>query len=636
MKKITGLLVLITFLCLLISCSNNDFTSTFSYQPANAQPGNKIELLFNADSTKLADAENITAVVYQYNIDLESTTELKMQKLTGGWKTSFKTDNGTKGIVVKFVSGDEEENNDNKGYIITLNDEAGKELAEAEPGLAVAYATWGPNAGLYRDREKANKMLKDFFDKHPDKKINYLDTYFYTVEKTMPDELTGVLTTELAALEQKAVKNSIELRLLEKYYLKLGEKEKSEKYGEELRNSFDGSEQAQESFIALISGEKNSEKQLDMLAQFEKDYPESEHLADAYEEVAFSLLDSKKIDQLAALIKGHPNKPPLYIYYYAVNAFVDADYNEDETYEIAKLGSERNIEDIQTAASRKPKSYTEQDWLNEVKYYAGINSFVYGKVLMSRGQPQIALSHLKDAVDNTLEFNSRPDINIEYINCLIEVKEPAKAMKTIEEFISKGKSDSEMKEVLKKLYVDKNGSEEGFDEYTTEFEKIAYGELIDKVKSELISKEESKPAPGFELYDTEGKLVKLSDFKNKIVIVDFWATWCGPCRKSFPGMKMAVEKYQDNDNVKFLFVNTWERVDDKLENAKKFMRDNRYPFHVLMDTENKVVGAYKVQGIPTKFILDKDHDIRFVSIGMSGSPEHLADELGVMISTLDK
>jgi peroxiredoxin len=96
-------------------------------------------------------------------------------------------------------------------------------------------------------------------------------------------------------------------------------------------------------------------------------------------------------------------------------------------------------------------------------------------------------------------------------------------------------------------------------------------------------------------------------------------------------MQKIVEKFKANPDVKFVFVNTWERVNDKEKNASEFITSNRYSFDVLMDNENKVVEQFKVDGIPTKFVLDKEGRIRFKSVGFDGSDDKLMNELSVMI-----
>jgi thiol-disulfide isomerase/thioredoxin len=123
------------------------------------------------------------------------------------------------------------------------------------------------------------------------------------------------------------------------------------------------------------------------------------------------------------------------------------------------------------------------------------------------------------------------------------------------------------------------------------------------------------------LKDINGKIVSLADFKGKMLVIDFWATWCEPCRNSFPAAKMVVEKYKNDPNVKFLFIDTRETEANYQELAKKFMADNQYPFYIVFDEKsddgkmNATYKKYVMPGIPTKYFIDGNGVIKYKSIG---------------------
>ncbi len=137
-------------------------------------------------------------------------------------------------------------------------------------------------------------------------------------------------------------------------------------------------------------------------------------------------------------------------------------------------------------------------------------------------------------------------------------------------------------------------------------------------------------APDFELQNLQGEKVKLSSLRGKTVIIDFWATWCGPCIMSFPGMKMAIDKYKDNKDVVFLFVNTFERVDPKdwKDHVGKFVTNRGFQYlNPVLDIGNATAMAYGVEGIPAKFCIDKDGKVKHKGSGYLGSADAVFNEM---------
>ena len=136
-----------------------------------------------------------------------------------------------------------------------------------------------------------------------------------------------------------------------------------------------------------------------------------------------------------------------------------------------------------------------------------------------------------------------------------------------------------------------------------------------------------KPAPDFTLKDTDGNEAKLSDFKGKVVLLDFWATWCDPCIQAMPHLQLLHENFKEKDVV-ILGINSWERQKDKV---MPFLKDHNITYRILLDSDNEVLGKYDVSRIPSFFILDKQGIIRYLYRGMPDDQliiqEHLEELL---------
>ncbi len=108
------------------------------------------------------------------------------------------------------------------------------------------------------------------------------------------------------------------------------------------------------------------------------------------------------------------------------------------------------------------------------------------------------------------------------------------------------------------------------------------------------------PAPDFELISTDGETIRLSDFKGTPVIVNFWATWCGPCRAEFPDFQRAA--VDNADQLVIIGVNNTSA--DQVELVPAFLEEFGITFPVVLDEDGSTAKAYRILGLPTTIFID--------------------------------
>jgi len=139
---------------------------------------------------------------------------------------------------------------------------------------------------------------------------------------------------------------------------------------------------------------------------------------------------------------------------------------------------------------------------------------------------------------------------------------------------------------------------------------IVGGALAQHPGSGLTQMEGAPPAPGFELPDLDGEKHHLSDYRGKVVIVNFWATWCPPCRAEMPSMQRAWQQLQ-KEGIQMLGID----VGEDEETIFQFLGDYPVEFPLLMDSDSSIIEKWGVRGLPTTYVIDPQGRIIYRAIG---------------------
>lgn len=283
-------------------------------------------------------------------------------------------------------------------------------------------------------------------------------------------------------------------------------------------------------------------------------------------------------------------------------------------------------EDCVTTTDRLTIVTTRYTYLQQqyAQYYANTGEF-------EKGFPYVKLAYSLSKENNS----ESSDINALYLQ-YAEKLSPKEVKSLAESFVKADAYTPEMKEKLKAIYTSEKKSDAGFDAY---YAGLRAGEnaKVD-LKEVILSTKIDKPSPKFALQDLDGKTVSLESLKGKTVILDFWATWCGPCIASFPAMLKLKEAYANSGDVEVVFINTWEKnfksSDELVQRIRNFTKEKKFDFNPLLDEKSVVVSDFGISGIPTKVVIDKNGRIRYKITGVQTDQDKLLEEMKIMIESV--
>ncbi|MGB2994514.1 MAG: TlpA disulfide reductase family protein, partial [Ferruginibacter sp.] len=604
----TIFLLFISILAVAVLPAQPNFTS-LQLNPVYPGQNSGVEFVYNQSLSSLIRKEPIKVAVYLIGKEIKAM-EPTLKHYGSNYKGWVQTDSTTNAIAFVFYAGEEKDVNANKGYVVPVYNNK-KEPVSGYYGAAANL--WGGGMSDYFLGIEANAgvalmVLEEGIAKDPQLKYDpeFLGNYFNFLSRAKKKEAKHLITKELQLFAAKPNLSEIDYTLIAQWYDRFKEKNVADSFRNIMKTTYPKGNwvkaDATNALVLSLRAKKPADEKKAQVEEFLK-----QNSSDNQESIKEFLQQ-----QVANAYVQEKNWKGLFEYAKNLTAASRASMFNNVSWNMAEEGIE-NIQEakrmsyeatswaeneVKAPTEKKPAMLTGLQWEEQRKRNFAMYADTYAFILYQNETYKEGLPYAKSAA--TYNKFADAEYNERYALLAEKALPASEAQKLIEGFVKSGKASAKTKAALKNIYVKEKGSDTGYAAYLTNLEE----EAIIARRAEIAKGMINEPAPAFALKDFEGNSVSLASLKGKVVVVDFWATWCGPCIASMPGMKKAQDKYKGNPNVKFLFVDTWEKVDNKLQNAKDFMTKKGYDFHVLLDTEDNVVSDFKVSGIPTKFIVD--------------------------------
>lgn len=653
-------------LCLLLLTGSAGFSQTESGRLKGLGApvaGTTLQLHYDPKGGPLEGKKAIFGLVYLYNNYRWSIDDLPVKAVNDAWEAAYSIPSNCAFIAIKFVIEENNQvtaydNNNDEGFVATTVNKQGTKL----PGGSLAWGTFRKPSlhkapgGYFDKKEISNEAFEMWVRKemetYPDNMPYLFDSYLQMLKLTKGDEFAEIAPRNLKKfIRIPGIKEKDYNTVWETYKFQLKDNQTADSLRKVILEKYPQGNTMRFTRYTEAYQLPMGEPKFAEMERFLRDFPVADFRKDTFATQSFVYYNTYrtlgqvyfamgKYDSVIRLIPDMDFVTLNEIYH----------FNIEKAFVVGKLPLEKIYPLTTPLIDAMIKKVNDGSFMDGTRYSPRQAAAIAQAHLDARLAAHIALLNkmkkYKEAQPYLAYLSPQgkyinANLNEAHVNILEHTGNSKMIPAVLEQSMLTNAVTPAMLDVLKKNYTKSHKTTDSFEAY---LESLKKKEDVEQTKATLRTKIVREPYTLFQLKDMQGNTVDAANFKDQIVVLDYWATWCVPCKLSFPGMQLAVDKYKNDPSVGFYFIATMEKSKTWQEDIAKYIQSSGYRFHVLFDDTNPKTEEYDrvfksmtpvigSSAIPQKVVI-KNGYIRYMSEGYDGSPSRLMDELSYVIDIL--